>query len=61
MIKSVHVRIYLGENMRNIGENFLQRQIKKAHIAVIGDIMLDRYITGTVDRISPEAPVRFIW
>lgn len=43
--------------MRNIGENFLQRQIKKAHIAVIGDIMIDRYITGTVDRISPEAPV----
>jgi rfaE bifunctional protein kinase chain/domain len=26
-------------------------------IAVIGDIMLDRYIFGSVDRISPEAPV----
>lgn len=26
-------------------------------IAVIGDVMLDRYIEGTVDRISPEAPV----
>lgn len=24
---------------------------------VVGDLMLDRYITGTVDRISPEAPV----
>jgi rfaE bifunctional protein kinase chain/domain len=24
---------------------------------VVGDLMLDRYLTGTVDRISPEAPV----
>lgn len=27
------------------------------HIVVIGDIMMDRYITGAVKRISPEAPV----
>jgi rfaE bifunctional protein kinase chain/domain len=27
------------------------------HIAVVGDIMLDRYFWGTVDRVSPEAPV----
>jgi bifunctional ADP-heptose synthase (sugar kinase/adenylyltransferase) len=27
------------------------------HIVVIGDIMIDRYISGTVRRISPEAPV----
>ena len=26
-------------------------------IHVIGDVILDRYINGTVDRISPEAPV----
>jgi rfaE bifunctional protein kinase chain/domain len=26
-------------------------------ILVVGDIMLDHYISGTVDRISPEAPV----
>jgi D-beta-D-heptose 7-phosphate kinase / D-beta-D-heptose 1-phosphate adenosyltransferase len=26
-------------------------------IIVIGDVMLDRYFDGTVDRISPEAPV----
>lgn len=31
--------------------------IKKKKIAVIGDIMLDRYIWGDVERISPEAPV----
>lgn len=28
-----------------------------APIAVIGDVMVDRYITGSVSRISPEAPV----
>ncbi|MEL6357958.1 MAG: D-glycero-beta-D-manno-heptose-7-phosphate kinase, partial [Bacteroidota bacterium] len=26
-------------------------------ILVIGDVMIDRYLTGKVDRISPEAPV----
>ncbi len=29
----------------------------KARIAVIGDLMLDRYTFGSVSRISPEAPV----
>ena len=28
-----------------------------ARIAVVGDVMLDDYIFGSVDRISPEAPV----
>ncbi len=27
------------------------------HVLVVGDLMLDRYIHGRVDRISPEAPV----
>lgn len=30
---------------------------ERAHILVVGDIMLDRYIWGHVKRISPEAPV----
>jgi len=29
----------------------------KKRIMVVGDVMLDRYIFGTVSRISPEAPV----
>ena len=29
----------------------------RSKILVLGDIMLDKYINGTVDRISPEAPV----
>lgn len=30
---------------------------KKLKVAVVGDMMLDDYIIGTVERISPEAPV----
>jgi rfaE bifunctional protein kinase chain/domain len=29
----------------------------RAHVLVIGDLMLDRFIWGDVERISPEAPV----
>ena len=31
--------------------------IRRVRVLVVGDVMLDRYIAGTVDRISPEAPV----
>ena len=31
--------------------------IQKRRILVIGDVMLDRFIDGSVSRISPEAPV----
>lgn len=27
------------------------------HVTVLGDVMLDHYISGTIERISPEAPV----
>jgi D-beta-D-heptose 7-phosphate kinase/D-beta-D-heptose 1-phosphate adenosyltransferase len=30
---------------------------RKTRVLVIGDVMLDRYISGNVTRISPEAPV----
>src|SRR6266540_4415926 len=30
---------------------------RKAHILVVGDVMLDQFIWGSVARISPEAPV----
>ena len=32
------------------------RNIKNASVAVVGDVMLDEYIIGDSDRISPEAP-----
>jgi len=35
----------------------IQQEFLKSKILVIGDVMLDHYITGSVTRISPEAPV----
>ncbi len=35
----------------------MSETLQAARIAVIGDVMVDRYITGSVNRISPEAPV----
>ena len=32
-------------------------QARSVRVLVVGDLMLDRYLTGAVDRISPEAPV----
>ncbi len=37
--------------------NLLEGGFSKLKVLVVGDIMLDRYIHGEVDRISPEAPV----
>lgn len=33
---------------------------KKPKILVVGDLMLDEYIWGSVDRVSPEAPVQVV-
>lgn len=46
-----------GVHMKETGEHFLKEQILKTRVAVIGDVMTDRYISGSVRRISPEAPV----
>ena len=35
----------------------LARRLAGRRVAVIGDIMLDHFLIGRVDRISPEAPV----
>lgn len=35
----------------------LIEDFRKSRIIVLGDIMLDRYLWGSVERISPEAPV----
>ena len=37
--------------------NLLEGGFGQLRVLVVGDIMLDRYILGDVDRISPEAPV----
>jgi len=40
--------------------NLLEGGFRQIKVLVVGDIMLDRYIHGDVDRISPEAPVPVI-
>ncbi len=35
----------------------LFQRLSQQRILVIGDVMIDRYLTGKVSRISPEAPV----
>ena len=37
--------------------NELLKNVTAKRIAVVGDVMIDRYIWGNVHRISPEAPV----
>ncbi len=44
------------KDLKNIINKF-----NKARILVIGDLILDQYIHGNVDRISPEAPVPVVW
>src|SRR5438552_15867636 len=33
------------------------QKFKRTHLLVVGDVMLDRFVWGDVERISPEAPV----
>jgi D-glycero-beta-D-manno-heptose-7-phosphate kinase len=35
----------------------LLRKFARRRVLVVGDLMLDRFVYGTVERISPEAPV----
>ena len=49
--------------MTNITERRLEellRSFQSKTVAVIGDVMLDRYLWGNVSRISPEAPVPIV-
>lgn len=40
-----------------MAHNPILRDFSSCHILVVGDVMLDQYLWGTVSRISPEAPV----
>lgn len=35
----------------------LLKAISKLKVAVVGDVILDHYVWGDTDRVSPEAPV----
>ncbi len=45
--------------MKNL-KKIIQR-FPRANILVVGDLILDEYIWGSVERISPEAPVPVVW
>ncbi|MFH1045840.1 MAG: D-glycero-beta-D-manno-heptose-7-phosphate kinase [Candidatus Omnitrophota bacterium] len=47
---------YDQESAKKIIKNF-----KNVKILVIGDLILDEFIWGKVNRISPEAPVPVVW
>lgn len=36
-------------------------RMARVRVLVIGDLMLDEFVWGTVERISPEAPVPVVW
>jgi len=38
----------------------MSKLVNQVNILVVGDIMLDKYVVGDVDRISPEAPVAIV-
>ncbi|MEI8028280.1 MAG: D-glycero-beta-D-manno-heptose-7-phosphate kinase [Comamonadaceae bacterium] len=40
--------------------NISREALSRARVLVVGDVMLDRYWYGAVDRISPEAPVPIV-
>lgn len=35
-------------------------KISKTLVLIIGDVMLDSYMSGKVNRISPEAPIPIV-
>ncbi len=43
--------------MREFDLSPLLESLSLCHVAVIGDLMLDEYLWGHIERISPEAPV----
>lgn len=45
------------EQERYMRQQDIIGRYKEARLLVVGDVMLDTYVIGTVDRISPEAPI----
>lgn len=38
-------------------KDFKAERFRQVRVLVVGDVMLDKYVHGTVERISPEAPI----
>ena len=48
----------MAKNFRSIED--IVKSFSKLNVLIIGDVILDAYLWGHVDRISPEAPVPII-
>ena len=46
--------------MSSVNIDQLFEKMSQLKVAVIGDVMLDNYVWGHVERISPEAPVPIV-
>jgi len=44
----------------SLSSNLDLSNFEKCRLLVVGDLMIDEYVWGTVDRISPEAPVQVV-
>ena len=60
MILSIILRRKLVNNLTKNRLLEIKENFKNYNIAVIGDMMLDGYLWGDVQRISPEAPVPIV-
>ncbi len=47
----------MTETGRDADLSILLSNLGQAHVVVVGDVMLDRFVFGQVDRISPEGPI----
>jgi len=50
--------LMMNSQLKEVASVFAKNSVeKKAQISLVGDLALDRFVVGHVDRISPEAPV----
>ena len=56
------MKSFLTKNVKTKPEIFINalNAFSNCRVLVIGDIMVDEYIWGSVERISPEAPVQIV-
>jgi len=47
-------------NTANANLEGLIRRLRPCRVAVIGDVMLDHYVKGNTERLSPEAPIQVL-
>lgn len=45
------------QTSRPLSRALFVKEFPRCHLLVVGDVMLDAYIAGSADRISPESPV----